>query len=245
MRKNRHYLLLPALLLSLLVGCEDFTGQAIYQRPDWLPGKLYTTLLAQEDVMLFTECMQKTGLDTIMDVSGSWSIFAPTDEAMKNYLSENHYTSISDIPVKELERITKFHIIQDAWTLEQLKILAYNGWRTDDDDNQYLYAYKRETILKNPVEKYWVKKENGDLMITTDSTSADGYKRVFVPSRKYVPVFYDDYFDINGLNPDDYSFYFIVKYVVIKNCVFFQPHCCFCCRFLILPPLGFTDFPQI
>ena len=210
--KYKYYLPLLSVLLSLCMGCEDFTGREIYKRPDWLPGKLYTTLSAQENVNMFIECIQLAGLDTIVDVSGCWSIFAPTDEAMNRYLSENHYASITDIPKTELDRITHFHIIQDPWTLEQLQILGYNGWREEDDANVNLYAYKRETILRNPEEKYWIQKEKGNEMITLDSTIADGYKRVFVQSRKYVPIFYDEYFDVNGLNSDDFSFYFDREY---------------------------------
>jgi uncharacterized surface protein with fasciclin (FAS1) repeats len=210
--KYKYYLPLLSILLGLCMGCEDFTGQDIYKRPEWLPGKLYTTLRVQEDVDLFIECIKLTGLDSILDVSGSWTVFAPTDEAMNKYLSDNHYAGISNIPPAELERITKFHIIQDPWTLEQLQILGYNGWREKDEDNKSLYAYKFETILRNHEEKYWTQKEKRNLMITLDSANAEGYKRVFVQSRKYAPVFYDTYFDVNGLNSADYSFYFDREY---------------------------------
>ena len=41
-----------------------------------------------------------------------------------------------------------------------------------------------------------------------DSTAASGYKRVFTKSRKYVPIFFDEFFDIYGLSYEDYSFFF-------------------------------------
>ena len=208
MKYHNTYLLLLGILFSLCMGCEKLTDQDIYKRPDWLPGKLFTTVSVQENLNMFTECLRLTGLNKILDVSGSWTVFAPTDEAMKQYLSENQYTSISDIPLDELEKIAKFHIIQNPWSLEQLKILGANGWRTANNANSNSYAYKRETILRNPVEKYWIKRKNKKEMIVTDSTISDGYKMVFVESRKYVPIFYDKYFDINGLTSADYSFYF-------------------------------------
>ena len=208
MRNHKTYLLLLGILFSLSIGCEMLNEQEKYKRPDWLPGKLYTTVSVQKNLTLFTKCLKLTGLDTIIDVSGSWSVFAPTDEAMKQYLSENRYTSISDIPLNKLEKITKFHIIQNPWSLEQLKSLGVNGWRTEDDVNSNSYAYKRETILKNPDKKYWVKKVNNKEIILIDSTISGGYKMVFAQSRKYAPVFYDKYFTINGLTSADYSFYF-------------------------------------
>ena len=157
---------------------------------------------------MFTECLRLAGLDKILDVSGSWTVFAPTDDAMKQFLAENQYAGISDIPPEELERITEFHVIQNPWSLEQLKSLGVNGWKTGDDDKSNPFAYKRETMLKNPVEKYWIKRDRQKEMIVIDSTISDGYKRVFVQSRKYVPIFYDDYLKLNGLTSEDYRFYF-------------------------------------
>lgn len=208
MRDFKTCLLLLGILFSLFVGCDELPEHEKFKRPDWLPGKLFTTVSVQENLTLFTECLRLTGLDTILDVSGSWSVFAPTDEAMKQYLSENRYASISDIPLDELKKITKFHIIQFPWSLEQLKSLGVNGWKAVDDGNSNPYAYKRETILKNPEEKYWIKRGKKKEMIVIDSTISGSYKMVFVQSRKYVPIFYDAYLTKNGITPEDYKFYF-------------------------------------
>ncbi len=208
MRDFKTYLLLLVILFSLFVGCEELPEREKFQRPDWLPGKLFTTVSVQENLTMFTECLRLTGLDTIIDVSGSWSVFAPTDEAMKMYLSENSYASISDIPLEELIKITKFHIIQFPWSLEQLKSLGVDGWKAVDDGNSNPYAYKRETILKNSPDKYWIKSGNKKEMIVIDSIISGKYKRVFVQSRKYVPIFYDVYLAKNVITSQDYKFYF-------------------------------------
>jgi len=208
MRNHKTYYFILITFFILFVGCDELSKRDIYQRPDWLPGKLYTTVSVQENLTLFTECLRLTDLDKILDVSGSWTVFAPTDEAMKQYLAEHNYSGISNIPLDELVRITKFHVIQNPWSLEQLQSLGFNGWRTADNTNSNAYAYKREAILKNPVEKYWIKRKNRKEMIVTDSTKSDGYKMVFVESRKYVPIFYDKYLNINGLSSKDFSFYF-------------------------------------
>jgi len=208
MRDFKTYLLLLSILFSLFVGCDELPEHEKFKRPDWLPGKLYTTVSVQENLTMFTECLRLTGLDTILDVSGSWSIFAPSNEAIKLYLSENRYSNISAIPLDELKKITKFHIIQFPWSLEQLKSLGVNGWKAVDDGNSNPYAYKRETILKNPDEKYWIKKGNKKETILIDSTISGSYKTVFVQSRKYVPIFYDAYLTKNGITPEDYKFYF-------------------------------------
>lgn len=208
MRYHKTFVLLFAILFSLCVGCDKFFEKEKFRRPDWLPGKLYTTVLTQENLSMFAECLHLSGLDTILDVSGSWTVFAPTNEAIEQFLSENLYASTSDIPEDELEKIVKFHIIQNPWTLDQLQSLSASGWRTGDNSDLNSYAFKRQTISKNPTEKYWIERKNNNEMIVIDSTQSDACKRVFVGSRKYVPIFYDKYVNINGITSEDYSFYF-------------------------------------
>jgi uncharacterized surface protein with fasciclin (FAS1) repeats len=208
MGNQKTYKFLLIILLCLYAGCRDITDFDKFKRPDWLPGKLYTAVKVQPELTLFTECLRLAGLDTILDVSGSWTVFAPTDEAIKQYLSDNHYAGVSSIPADKLIKITKFHVIQNAWSYDQLQSLSSTGWRTEEDTKPLSYAFKRQTMLKNPVEKYWIKRKEKDDMIMLSQTGSDGYKRVYVDSRKYVPVFYDKYFDVNGLTPEDYRFYF-------------------------------------
>jgi uncharacterized surface protein with fasciclin (FAS1) repeats len=204
----KHILFILLSIFFLTTGCEMWPEHEKYSRPDWLPGKLYTTVSVQENLTLFTECLQLAGLDKIIDVSGSWSVFAPTDEAMKQFLSEKNYTSIYDIPPDELERITTFHIVQSPWTLDQLKILGINGWKTGKDNASNPYAFKRVTMLQNPVEKYWIRRVKKKELIVLDSINSTRYKRVFVQSKKYVPIFYEEYMKINGITTEDFRFYF-------------------------------------
>jgi uncharacterized surface protein with fasciclin (FAS1) repeats len=124
------------------------------------------------------------------------------------YLSENNYSGISDIPPNELKRMTEFHIIQNPWSLEQLKTLSAFGWREREDGRVYSYAYKRLTISKDPVDKYWVKKENDGEKIVLDSTLSKRYKKVYVETRKNTPIFYDAYLNVNNISSADYNFYF-------------------------------------
>ena len=208
MSKHKVYIYFLVVSFSLFAACEKFTEQEKFNRPDWLPGKLFTTVSAQENLSLFAECLQLSGLDSILDVSGSWTVFAPTNEAMQQFLLENNYASVSAIPLTKLEKIAEFHVIQNPWSFEQLQNLSAFGWRTKDDGNLNSYAFKRETILKNPIEKYWIKNEDKNEMIVTDSLSSQKFKKVFVESRKYAPVFYDKFMSVSATTSADYRFYF-------------------------------------
>lgn len=206
--KNKTILTLLLALLSILPGCEEWTEQEIYKRPKWLPGKLYTTVSLQDNLSMFSECLRIAGLDKILDVSGSWTVFAPTDEAMKQFLAENYYAGISNIPKTELERLAEFHVVQNPWSYEQLQTLGINGWRKGESNSANPLAFKRETMMKNPVEKYWIKRTKNKEVIVLDSINSDSHKRVYVQSRKYVPIFFDEYVKTNGITPEDFRFYF-------------------------------------
>ena len=66
---------------TLLWGCRDIYELEKYQRPDWLVGKIYTQITTQPDLSDFSTCLQLTGYDTILDVTGSYTVFAPTNQA--------------------------------------------------------------------------------------------------------------------------------------------------------------------
>ncbi|MFC2089627.1 fasciclin domain-containing protein [Bacteroidota bacterium] len=208
MRILKTFKILLVILLILSVGCEDITEREKFQRPDWLPGKLYTTVSSQEYLTQFSECLRLSGLDSILDVSGSWAVFAPTDGAVERFLVENQYASLEDIPVEELRIIVKSHILQNPWTLDQLQGIDQNGWRSNDNGNWRSYAFKFQTIFKNSNEKYWIKRNNNVDRIVMDSTIANDFRIVYTGSRKYAPVFYDEYVDANGISSEDFSFYF-------------------------------------
>lgn len=205
------YLLLW-LLLAMLAGCEKWTEQEKFRRPDWLPGKLYTTVSVQSNLSMFAECLKLAGLDSVLDVSGSWTVFAPDNNAMQQYLAEHHFAQISDIPRDELVRLAKFHVIQNPWSYEQLTNLGMFGWLTEYDGRTNPLTFKRQTMFRNPIEKYWIKRTDQQEKIVLDSLDSDTYKKVYVQSRKYVPVFYDEYMAAGGITSGDFRFYFNREY---------------------------------
>jgi uncharacterized surface protein with fasciclin (FAS1) repeats len=206
-RMNKFLILLTGIWLS---GCIDISKQEKYQRPEWLEGKLYTQISSLDNVKYFTTCLELTGFDTIIDNSGSFTVFVPTDEAFELFLSENpvYGNDVRQIPLSELNMIVKSHIIQDAWSKTQLQSLDDDGWiDRDDPDNDEPRAYKRQTILKDANHKYWVQVKKGNYSIV-DSTETNIYRKVYTGSRKYIPIFFQEYFSIYDLISTDYEFYY-------------------------------------
>ena len=196
--------------LTLLLGCRDMYEQDKYQRPEWLAGKIYTQITTRPDLSDYATCLQLTGYDTILDVTGSYTVFAPTNQAFEQWFTEHpeYGSNFENIPAQELENLVERHILQNSWSLRQLKSLDIYGWiDKEDPDNDKPRGYKRQTIQKNPDKKYYIVSEwQNDRIV--DSLESGKYKKVFTTSRKYGPLFFDDYFGVNDLHGDDYGFYF-------------------------------------
>lgn len=208
---KRKPLLLFTLFLVLLYSCTQEPD--IYKRPDWLAGKVYTQILEQPELSTFAKAIELTGYDKILDVSGSYTVFSPSNEAFQTYFSGNSkYKSIQDIPIAELTEIVKYHIVQNPWSKDQLRTLDIYGWiDTLDLNNNKPKGFKRETLLLNPNRKYGIMSVgNGreSKFAIVDTLKTNRYRRVITDSRKFVPVFYQEYFNIYNLDKSDYEFYF-------------------------------------
>lgn len=197
--------------ITLFFSCEKPEETEKYKRPDWLAGKLYDQITDQESLSTFAEALSLTGYDTIINVSGVYTVFAPTNEAFVEFLSdhEQYVGDISNIPEEELIRIVKFHIIQNPWNRTQLQTLNPNGWITDDDHPiaSKPWSFKRQTLLSEDNEKYYYKSVRGNYTLV-DSTRSDQFKIVYSGNRKFAPIFFDDFFQLNNLSSEDYAFYF-------------------------------------
>ncbi len=203
--------LLFAITLLFLFSCRQEPD--IYKRPDWLAGKVYTQILAQPELSTFAKCIELTGYDQILDVSGSYTVFSPSNEAFTKFFAENpKYSSVESIPIPELTEIVKYHIVQNPWSKIQLRTLDVYGWiDTLSTDNNKPKGFKRQTLLLNSNRKYGIVSSgigNESKFVIVDTLQTNKYRKVITDSRKYVPIFYQEYFNINKLNKSDYEFYF-------------------------------------
>jgi uncharacterized surface protein with fasciclin (FAS1) repeats len=208
MRYTKH-LVFSALLLLLLMGCVEEKSFDKFERPDWLAGKVYTQISDTIIFEKFSQCLELTGYDTIINRSGSYTVFAPNNDAFDLYFT-NHpsYNSIEDIPLDELSRIVKYHIVQNPWSKDQLMSLDVWGWIDPlDENNDEPRGYKRETLLLEDNLKYGVRLEDKEITIV-DTLGSPWYRRAITDSRKFAPLFFEDYFTIYDLSSEDYNFYF-------------------------------------
>ncbi len=200
----------PALIvLVLFTSCQD-EMQDKFKRPDWLAGKIYTQMLELPDISTFVKCVELTGYDKILDVSGSYTVFAPSNEAFNAFFAgSSRYNSVEDIPLDELNKIVKYHIVQNPWSKRQLRSLDIYGWiDTLDIRNNQPSGFKRETLLLESNTKYGINWIRGVGPTIIDTLQSGWYRRVATDSRKYAPVYYPEYFNIYNYSSRDYEFYF-------------------------------------
>jgi len=211
---NFRQLTFLGILALIFISCEPEFDK--FKRPEWLAGKLYTQMKDSADLSTFKQCLELTGYDEIIDVSGSYTVFAPTNNAFTEYFQNNpKYNSVEDIPMEELSRIVKYHIVQNTWSKVQLRSLDVYGWiDTLDINNDEPKGFKRETLLLNEEMKVGVKRTGEDRLTgrtmyqIVDTLTSPLNRKVVTDSRKYAPIFYKEYFDIYDLNSSDYAFYF-------------------------------------
>jgi uncharacterized surface protein with fasciclin (FAS1) repeats len=215
-RKKKQFLtplMLGLLVVAFSTSCVDrFDEIEKYQRPERLQGKIYTIISNQENMSIFSQFMADIGYDKVVDKTGTYAAFVPTDDVMRTYLQEKYGTTDPgsiDSTVKG--DIVKYHILQMPWSKEQLQSLSSRGWiNLNDISNNKPTAFKRKTLLREPNRTYNIKRflsgsEPFDIIVpeTTPVT-----RTVFNNTPKYVPLFFDGFMNARGLGSTDYDFYF-------------------------------------
>jgi transforming growth factor-beta-induced protein len=77
------------------------------------PQSTTITALASEsnDLSILVSALQAAGLDSTLDSEGSFTVFAPTNAAFENFLADNNFSGLSDIPVDVLTQVLLNHVI--------------------------------------------------------------------------------------------------------------------------------------
>ena len=208
MTKIKPIAFLTFIVVVFFSSCKEDNPK--FERPEWLAGKLYSQIIEIPELSTFAKCVELTGYDKILDVSGSYTVFAPSNDAFAAFFNSHpQYNSVEDIPITELNKIVKYHIVQNPWTKKQLRALDVFGWiDTMDVRNNLPRGFKRETLLLNDNQKYGVSRNRNNGPTITDTLSSNWHRRVATDSRKHVPIFFSEYFNIYKLTSDDYQFYF-------------------------------------
>ncbi|MEZ4774459.1 MAG: fasciclin domain-containing protein [Bacteroidia bacterium] len=98
--KRAYFLIFMVLTAGLFSSCKK----------DPVLPSLYETLKSKPEYSKWVEVIEISGLDSLFNSSTIFTIFAPNNTAVDNFLEEFKYGSLSDIPVNELSGILAYHV---------------------------------------------------------------------------------------------------------------------------------------
>lgn len=62
----------------------------------------------------FVKVLEKSGTSAYLNAYGAYTMFAPTNDAIKSYLQEIGKSSIDDISAEDLKNMVRYHVLQDT-----------------------------------------------------------------------------------------------------------------------------------
>ncbi|MEI7421861.1 MAG: fasciclin domain-containing protein [Prolixibacteraceae bacterium] len=182
MNNKRFFFIL--IFFFIFWGCEK-ERQQFYKIPENLDGEIYKKLVADGRFTKFVAAIDKVpGIADELNSSGLFTVFAPTDEAFSNYFRDSKdYKSIDQIPVSELSKMIKFHILK--WMI--FKSQFDNPGATGDAFDVFTY----ETRMSESNYKSYSDK---------DKT----FRNIYYENKR-VQVYSGSFWAYKGINKADYT----------------------------------------
>lgn len=110
MRTINHKIALYLFILLIGYGCKE---------PDYIESTSDDTLIGEfleqnDDFSEFVKVLNITGNLSFLKAYGTYTCFAPTNDALSEYASEKGVSAIEDVDINELNDLVKYHIILDT-----------------------------------------------------------------------------------------------------------------------------------
>ncbi|WP_165876144.1 fasciclin domain-containing protein [Mariniflexile fucanivorans] len=188
------------LIIMSTFGCKPDPLE--YARPSDLAGTIYTQLESMGNFNYYLQCLDKTEYKEPLVKGGSWTVFAPTDEAFEKFMQEEGYTTVDDIPSSRLLHLVQYSIIISGWNTTTL---------TYGVNNTGFYAgsnFKRDTQYRDTIVEINTADYN---LHPTENKFPDGVYKVAESYLRIKPTafFLQPYFDAKPrFQTSDYSFLF-------------------------------------
>ena len=184
----------------LTTACEDNMDKH-YEVPNWVPASIWDILEEKGNFSIFLQGTDLAGYKQMLEGKSLLTVMAPDDDAFKAYLTENNYSSISDMPKEELKKLIAYHLLYYSYNKENLinfRPEGNNVQGTEEDQAQAdltagLY-YKHRT--KSADAPTW-------------ETTQYGEKVMVYHYERYLPVFSYRYFQTKKIDAKyNYEYFF-------------------------------------
>lgn len=195
---KRFKLLWVWMAILLFAQCKDDYWDQYYSRPEWLEPPIYEVLKNDGRFNSYLQLVDSTMYERILKEASFYTVFAPTDSAMNDYLKEQGYASIDEISAAEADTIVAYSLVYNVFEFDELTDVLTNGWDT-------LSSIKKKTAFYNTI--YQEMLPDSTLAWVVDAT-ANGSYSVGDNNYKYVPTYLDRIFTKRGLLPSDYEYFY-------------------------------------
>lgn len=101
-------LTLLAVTSTLMFSCsdDDSTSSSISSISD--------VASRNSDLSILVEALERTDLLDVLDQNGSYTVFAPTNNAFNTFLADNNFSSLDAVPVDALREVLLNHVVVGA-----------------------------------------------------------------------------------------------------------------------------------
>ncbi len=197
--RRQDYPLRVVLLLFVafsLAGCnKNFDDYWNSSNPKG--GYLYDRIKSNPEFSMFAEALDRANVAQFLVNGGSYTVFAPTNEAFSKFLTDKGYASINAVPEAELFKIASYHIVNNMWYYYDLRDRYYNSLNKLYSKNQrYLTRLRKYVDIDITVENSF--KVNGIEVIKAlqdidaDNGVIHGIPEVMVPIPNLEELFQSD-----------------------------------------------------
>ena len=190
------FLIVILTFIFILSSCRKKEFDEFYGRPENLGDPIYQQLQAKGTFTKFLECIDKAGYKETLSTAGSWTVFAPTDEAFKTYLQEN---SLTEITADLASKIVRYSMIYDGEKTEKLSdFFSVKGFIKNT-------AFRRRSVYYDFV---YDEKDNNGNPIKAIATNRNGIYFAGDFNNKSITYFLAPFMAFSGLSAADYNFFY-------------------------------------
>lgn len=102
--KNLFKSIALSLLSIVVISCDNDDDTPVQPT-------IYDITVSTPDFSTLKTALDRTGLNTVLDGSGEFTVFAPTNAAFTSFLATTPFATINDVPVAVLKNILLNHVI--------------------------------------------------------------------------------------------------------------------------------------
>jgi uncharacterized surface protein with fasciclin (FAS1) repeats len=151
--KNTFLFKSALLIIAFLVITPSFVSCTMEENANAKKPSITEVIQSQSYLSTLAIALEKTGLSSTFNSQGTYTLFAPTNEAFAFFLAQNGFTSINDVPSSTLKQILLNHVIgqvvnsTDLPSAGYIKTLAIGN--TSTTNNLSMFVNKSNGIVLN------------------------------------------------------------------------------------------------